>query len=283
MLWPEAGFTKGQVIDYYARIAEAILPHLRDRPLTLKRYPNGVAESYFYEKRCPRHRPDWVETVPIWSGRNEGEIDYCLCNDRATLIWLAQLAALELHPSLSLADEIERPTVLAFDLDPGAPADILDCCGIALRLRELFAGLELECFPKTSGSKGLQVYVPLNSNVTYEETKPFARAVAQALERAKPDLVVSRMAKNLRKGKVLVDWSQNDQHKTTVCVYSLRAKERPTVSTPIAWKEVEEAAEREDRELLSFEADEVLKRVEKQGDLFAPVLELRQELPESAG
>jgi len=282
-LWPEAGFTKGQVIDYYARIAEAILPHLRDRPLTLKRYPNGVAESYFYEKRCPRHRPDWVETVPIWSGRNEGEIDYCLCNDRATLIWLAQLAALELHPSLSLADEIERPTVLAFDLDPGAPADILDCCGIALRLRELFAGLELECFPKTSGSKGLQVYVPLNSNVTYEETKPFARAVAQALERAKPDLVVSRMAKNLRKGKVLVDWSQNDQHKTTVCVYSLRAKERPTVSTPIAWKEVEEAAEREDRELLSFEADEVLKRVEKQGDLFAPVLELRQELPESAG
>ncbi len=267
MLWPEAGFTKGQVIDYYARIAEAILPHLRDRPLTLKRYPNGVAESYFYEKRCPRHRPDWVETVPIWSGRNEGEIDYCLCNDRATLIWLAQLAALELHPSLSLADEIERPTVLAFDLDPGAPADILDCCGIALRLRELFAGLELECFPKTSGSKGLQVYVPLNSNVTYEETKPFARAVAQALERAKPDLVVSRMAKNLRKGKVLVDWSQNDQHKTTVCVYSLRAKERPTVSTPIAWKEVEEAAEREDRELLSFEADEVLKRVEKQGDL----------------
>jgi len=283
VLWPEAGFTKGQVIDYYARIAEAILPHLRDRPLTLKRYPNGVAESYFYEKRCPRHRPDWVETVPIWSGRNEGEIDYCLCNDRATLIWLAQLAALELHPSLSLADEIERPTVLAFDLDPGAPADILDCCGIALRLRELFAGLELECFPKTSGSKGLQVYVPLNSNVTYEETKPFARAVAQALERAKPDLVVSRMAKNLRKGKVLVDWSQNDQHKTTVCVYSLRAKERPTVSTPIAWKEVEEAAEREDRELLSFEADEVLKRVEKQGDLFAPVLELRQELPESAG
>jgi len=282
-LWPEAGFTKGQVIDYYARIAEAILPHLRDRPLTLKRYPNGVAESYFYEKRCPRHRPDWVETVPIWSGRNEGEIDYCLCTDRATLIWLAQLAALELHPSLSLADEIERPTVLAFDLDPGAPADILDCCGIALRLRELFAGLELECFPKTSGSKGLQVYVPLNSNVTYEETKPFARAVAQALERAKPDLVVSRMAKNLRKGKVLVDWSQNDQHKTTVCVYSLRAKERPTVSTPIAWKEVEEAAEREDRELLSFEADEVLKRVEKQGDLFAPVLELRQELPESAG
>ncbi len=224
MLWPESGFTKGQVIDYYARLAETILPHLRDRPLTLKRYPNGVEASFFYEKRCPGHRPEWVQTAPVWSGRNEGEIDYCLCNDRATLIWMAQLAALELHPSLSLAEQIERPTVLAFDLDPGAPADILDCCRVALRLREMFAGLDLECFPKTSGSKGLQVYVPLNGELTYERTKPFAHAVAQALERAEPERVVSRMAKKLRKGKVLVDWSQNDQHKTTVAVYSLRAK-----------------------------------------------------------
>jgi bifunctional non-homologous end joining protein LigD len=280
VLWPRTGFTKGEVIDYYARIADAILPHLRARPLTLKRYPNGVEEGFFYEKRCPGHRPDWVHTVPIWSGRNEGEIDYCLCNDRATLIWLAQLAALELHPSLSLADEHKRPTVLAFDLDPGPPADILDCCRVAARLRDLFRGLRLECFPKTSGSKGLQVYVPLNSETSYDESKPFAHAVAQALERAESDLVVSRMAKNLRKGKVLVDWSQNDEHKTTVCVYSLRAKERPTVSTPVSWEEVEEASERNDRDVLTFEAGDVLERVEEHGDLFAPVLELRQELPD---
>lgn len=281
MLWPETGFTKGETIDYYARVADAILPHLRGRPLTLKRYPNGVAEKSFYEKRCPKHRPDWVRTAPIYSGRNEGDIDYCVCDDRATLIWVAQLAALELHPSLSLAKDIERPTVLAFDLDPGAPAGILECCTVGLRLRELFEGLGLESFPKTSGSKGLQVYVPLNTKVTYDETKPFAHAVAQALERSDPDHVVSRMAKNLRKGKVFVDWSQNDQHKTTVSVYSLRAKERPTGSTPVEWKEVERALKREDPDLLRFDAGDVLKRIDKQGDLFAPVAELKQKLPES--
>ena len=280
MLWPETGFTKGETIDYYARIADAILPHLRSRPLTLKRYPNGVAEKFFYEKRCPKHRPDWVRTAPIWSGRNEGDIDYCVCDDRATLIWVAQLAALELHPSLSLAKDIERPTVLAFDLDPGAPAAMLECCRVGLRLRKLFDGLGLESFPKTSGSKGLQVYVPLNTKVTYDETKPFAHAVAQALERSDPDHVVSRMAKNLRKGKVFVDWSQNDQHKTTVAVYSLRAKERPTVSTPLEWKEVERALKRDDPDLLSFEAGDVLKRVKRSGDLFEPVLKLKQKLPD---
>jgi bifunctional non-homologous end joining protein LigD len=279
VLWPAAGFTKAGVIDYYARVADAILPHLRDRPLTLKRYPDGVEAQSFYEKRCPKHRPDWVATAPVWSGRNEGDIDYCLCNDRATLIWMAQLAALELHPSLSLADEIERPTVLAFDLDPGEPAGILECCRVGLRLRELLGELDLECVPKTSGSKGLQVYVPLNVGVTYEETKPFAHAVAQTLERAEPDLVVSRMTKKLRKGKVFVDWSQNDQHKTTVAVYSLRARERPTVSTPVEWDEVERAAQEEDPDALRFEASDVLERVEERGELFAPVLELRQELP----
>jgi bifunctional non-homologous end joining protein LigD len=282
VFWPSNGFTKGQVIDYYARLADTLVPHLRDRPLTLKRYPNGVEDKSFYEKRCPGHRPKWVATAPVWSGRNEGDIDYCLCNEKATLIWMAQLAALELHPSLSLADEIERPTVLAFDLDPGAPADILDCSRVALRLRELFEGLGLQSFPKTSGSKGLQVYVPLNSDITYERTKPFAHAVARALERAEPKLVVSRMAKKLRKGKVFVDWSQNDQHKTTVAVYSLRAKERPTASTPVEWDEVAGALEREDPEALSFEAAEVIERIEKRGDLFAPVLELSQELPEGA-
>jgi len=280
VLWPETGFTKGETIDYYARIADAILPHLRSRPLTLKRYPNGVAEKFFYEKRCPKHRPDWVRTAPIWSGRNEGDIDYCVCDDRATLIWVAQLAALELHPSLSLAKDIERPTVLAFDLDPGAPAAMLECCRVGLRLRELFDGLGLESFPKTSGSKGLQVYVPLNTKVTYDETKPFAHAVAQALERSDPDHIVSRMAKNLRKGKVFVDWSQNDQHKTTVAVYSLRAKERPTVSTPLEWKEVERALKRDDPDLLSFEAGDVLKRVKRSVARFEPVLKLKQKLPD---
>jgi bifunctional non-homologous end joining protein LigD len=283
VLWPKGGFTKGEMIDYYARVAGAILPHLRDRPLTLRRYPNGVEANSFFEKRCPSHRPDWVQTAPVWSGQNEGDIDYCLCNDRATLIWMAQLAAIELHPSLSLAQAIERPTVLAFDLDPGEPADILDCCRVAFRLRDLFAGFELECFPKTSGSKGLQVYLPLNGEVTYEQTKPFAHAVAQTLERAEPDRVVSRMAKKLRKGKVLVDWSQNDRAKTTVAVYSLRARERPTVSTPLEWEEVERAAEREDPGALSFEPSEVLDRVEERGDLFASVLELEQELPGDLG
>ncbi len=279
MLWPETGFTKGEMIDYYARVADALLPHLRGRPLTLKRYPNGVADKFFYEKRCPKHRPDWVATAPIWSGRNEGEIDYCVCDDRATLIWVAQLASLELHPSLSLAKDAERPTVLAFDLDPGPPAGILECCTVGLRLRDLFGDLGLESFPKTSGSKGLQVYVPLNTKATYDDTKPFAHAVAQVLERADPDLVVSRMAKKLRKGKVLVDWSQNDEHKTTVAVYSLRAKERPTASTPVEWKEVERAAKREEPDSLRFEARDVLKRVDHRGDLFAPVAELKQRLP----
>ena len=280
MLWPAAGFTKAGVIDYYARVADAILPHLRDRPLTLKRYPNGVEAQSFYEKRCPSHRPDWVATAPVWSGRNEGDIDYCLCNERATLIWMAQLAALELHPSLSLADEIERPTVLAFDLDPGEPAGILECCRVGLRLRELLGELDLECVPKTSGSKGLQVYVPLNAEITYERTKPFAHAVAQTLERAEPDLVVSRMAKKLRRNKVFVDWSQNDQHKTTVAVYSLRARERPTVSTPLAWDEVESASRQEDPDALRFEASDVLERVEEHGDLYADSLAGDQDLPE---
>jgi bifunctional non-homologous end joining protein LigD len=280
VLWPKTGFTKGEMIDYYARVADVVLPHLRGRPLTLKRYPNGVAEKFFYEKRCPRHRPDWVHTVPIYSGRNEGDIDFCVCDDRATLIWVAQLASLELHPSLSHAKDIERPTVLAFDLDPGAPADIIQCCEIGLRLRDMFENLGLQSFPKTSGSKGLQVYVPLNRKVSYAETKSFAHAVAQAMERSDPDLVVSRMKKDLRKGKVLVDWSQNDEHKTTVAVYSLRAKERPTVSTPVEWKEIERALKREDPDALTFEAKDVLKRVEKRGDLFAPVAELKQKLPE---
>jgi len=267
------------VIDYYARIGPALLPHLAGRPLTLKRYPNGVDAGHFYEKRCPEHRPEWVNTAQVWSGRDGGEIGFCVCDDLPTLIWVAQLASLELHPSLSRAERMESPTVLAFDLDPGEPATIVECARIGLRLRELFADLGVECFPKSSGSKGLQVYLPLNSGLTYEVTKPYAQAIAQLLERMHPDEVTSRMTKRLRKGKVFVDWSQNTESKTTVAVYSLRARERPTVSAPLDWEEVERIAEDEDRDLPMFEAGEMLERVTDRGDLFSPVLELEQELP----
>ena len=283
VLYPKAGFTKAEVIDYYARVADALLPHLSGRPLTLKRYPEGVEGQFFYEKRCPGHRPDWVATAPVWVDRRAGEIDFCVCEDRATLIWLAQLASLELHPSLALARHLERPTVLAFDLDPGPPADVVDCAAVALRLRDLFADLGAECFAKTSGSKGMQVYLPLNRPLTYEETKPYAQAIARLLEKQSPDRVVSRMAKELRGGRVFVDWSQNHRKKTTVAVYSLRAKARPTVSTPLEWSEVEATAESGDPDELVFDSAAVLERVDRHGDLFAPVLELEQALPLDTG
>ncbi len=280
VLYPQAGFSKGEVVDYYAKVAPALVPHLQGRPLTLRRFPEGVDDTgaAFFEKRCPKHRPEWVKTAPV---PVEGDtIDFCLCEDLPTLVWMAQLAAIELHPSLSLAKDLERPTVLVFDLDPGPPADVLDCCRVALRLRDLFGHFEVECFPKTSGSKGLQVYVPLNTAASYEETKPLAKAIAQLLEKQTPDQVVSKMKKADRKGKVFVDWSQNHSRKTTIAVYSLRARERPTVSTPMTWEEVEGALDRDDRECLVFEAGEVLERVERHGDLFVPVLELQQKLPE---
>jgi bifunctional non-homologous end joining protein LigD len=279
VMYPSTGLTKGEVIDYYARIAPTIIPHLRGRPLTLKRYPEGAEAGHFFEKRCPKHRPEWVATASIWSEREDGEIEFCVCNDKPTLVWMAQLAALELHPSLSLARHMERPTVLAFDLDPGEPANVIDCARVALRVRSLFGELGVECFPKTSGGKGLQVYVPLNGRTTYATTKPYANAVAQLLERMHPDEIVSRMTKKLRKGKVFVDWSQNTESKTTVAVYSLRARARPTVSTPLEWDEVEAAAESGDPEPIRFEAPQVIERVEERGDLFAPVLELKQRLP----
>jgi bifunctional non-homologous end joining protein LigD len=271
VMYPEVGFTKGQLIDYYTRVAPAVLPHLRDRPLTLKRYPNGVEGQHFYEKRCPSHAPDWVRSEEA-SG-----INFCVCDDLPTLVWLANLADLELHPSLSLVDDILRPTVMAFDLDPGPPAGLAECCEVALILREALVRIGLESFAKTSGSKGIQVYVPLNvDGVDYDGgTKPLSKALARHLEGEHPKLIVSTQKKELRRGKVLIDWSQNDEHKTTVCVYSLRARERPTVSTPLDWAEVEAG----DPDALVFEADDVLARVEERGDLFAPVVELRQELP----
>ncbi len=283
VLYPAVGFTKAQVIDYFVRIAPVLLPHLKGRPLTMKRYPSGVDAPFFYEKNCPSHRPEWVKTAPVWSDGNNRFMDYCLAEDVSTLVWTANLADLELHTSLSLAKEMPRPTMMVFDLDPGAPADAVQCCQVAVWLRTLLDKLGLQAFPKTSGSKGVQVYVPLNAKVTYVDTKPLAHSIARILEEEHHDLVVSDMKKALRVGKILVDWSQNDQHKTTVCVYSLRAKDRPTVSTPITWEEVEKTLKSGKAEQLAFDSDQVLKRVEKFGDLFAPVLTLKQKLPQVAG
>jgi bifunctional non-homologous end joining protein LigD len=280
VLYPAAAFTKKDVIDYYVRIAPAIIPHLAGRALTRKRYPDGVEGEPFFEKNAPMHRPDWVKTAPIWSGRNRRTIHYVLADDLATLVWLANLAALELHPSLALAKDITCPTEMVFDLDPGPPANIVECCQVGLWLREIFEHFGLKSFPKTSGSKGLQIYIPLNTPTTYDATKLFAHALAQVLEQEHPAQVVSEMKKQVRTGKVFVDWSQNDEHKTTVAVYSLRARERPTVSTPVTWQEVERALKKKDASLLVFEASQTVARFEKLGDLFEPVLELKQQLPD---
>lgn len=278
VLYPKAGFTKGDVINYYVQVSSVLLPHLKNRPITLKRYPNGVDAGFFYEKECPSHRPGWIKTTKV--GRSKGgDINYCMINDLPALVWTANLANLELHTFLHKAPAINRPTALAFDLDPGPPADIVLCCRVALLLKSMFDALKLQSFAKTSGSKGLQVYVPLNTPVIYEKTKPFSHAVAQLLERQLPDLVVSNMLKSIRGGKVLVDWSQNDDHKTTINVYSLRAKEHPNVSTPVEWSEVEKTWKKKSAKSLSFEPADVLKRVEKFGDLFEPVLKLKQKLP----
>jgi bifunctional non-homologous end joining protein LigD len=275
VLYPEAGFAKGHVIDYYTRVSPALLPHLRGRALTLKRYPNGVNGGHFYEKQCPSHRPEWVETSLI------GDINFCMANDLPTLVWLANLADLELHTSLALADDYRTPTVIAFDLDPGPPATIVECAEVALELRMIFEHLNMQAFPKTSGSKGMQVYVPLNTPTSYDVTRPFARGLAELLERRRPELVVSEMKKSVRGGKVFVDWSQNTSFKTTVNVYSLRALPRPTASTPLTWEEVEAVTESRDPDDLVFTSADVLERVAERGDLFKGVLELRQTLPES--
>lgn len=282
VLYPKVGFTKSQVIDYYIRIAPVLLPHLKNRPITLKRYPDGVEGFFFYEKQCPPHRPKWVRTTTVPSlRREEKRIDYCVIDDLPALVWAANLADLELHTFLHRAPAITRPTALAFDLDPGPPADMVLCCQVGLWLKEALDAMGLECIAKTSGSKGLQVYVPLNTATNYEKTKAFAHALAERLEREHPGVVVSRMQKALRTGKVLIDWSQNDEHKTTVNVYSLRAKPEPTVSTPVTWEEVERCLKRKAAGELSFLSDEVLRRVEKQGDLFEAALKLKQRLPAS--
>ena len=275
VLYPEVPFTKAEVIDYYARIAPVLVPHVAERCMTLRRWPDGVEGQSFFNKRCPSHRPDWVG-VSIGPGDRDGDINYCRIDEPATLVWTANLAAIELHAPMAKADDLDSPTIAVFDLDPGPPAAMAACCQVALDLREILESVDLEAFPKTSGSKGLQVYVPLNRPHTHDHASSFALAAGQLLARRLPDLVLVEMTRSLRTGKVFVDWSQNSHHKTTIAVYSLRAGPRPTVSTPLSWDEVAAGAEGEP---LSFEADEVLARVAEHGDLFAPVAHLEQQLP----
>jgi bifunctional non-homologous end joining protein LigD len=279
VVFPRTGTTKGELLAYYVSIGEVMLSHLRERLLHMHRYPEGVEGPRFWQKGCPEHRPEWMPTVPVWS-RDKGEhIDYCVVNELAALLWAVNIGSIELHTSLHLRGALDRPTVIAFDLDPGPGTSVLHCCEVALRIRELFDGMGIAAYPKTSGSKGLQVYIPLNSEVGYAYTKLASRRIAEHLEATAPDLVVSRIARSARAGRVLVDWSQNTEHKSMVCVYSVRAKERPTVSTPVQWDEVVGALDAGDAAALTFEMGAVLERVREHGDLFAPVLSLRQELP----
>ncbi|MBS1891093.1 MAG: non-homologous end-joining DNA ligase [Actinobacteria bacterium] len=280
VLYPAVGFTKGDLIDAYADFAEVLLPHLRGRPVTLKRYPDGVDGKFFYEKRSPKHRPDWVATARIWSESHKAEIDYTLIEDLPTLVWSANLANIELHTSLARVGNLDRPDSMVFDLDPGAPADVVDCARVALRLRAFFAQLGLDSYAKTSGSKGIHLHVPLGGTATFDESRPFAKAVAETFAARFPDEVVSRQAKTSRTGRVLIDWSQNDRHKTTACVYSIRARERPTASTPLEWEEVEAAAESGDADSLVFTVDDLRARIAAKGDLYAPLLSQKQNLPD---
>jgi bifunctional non-homologous end joining protein LigD len=278
VLYPATGFTKGDVINYYLHIAPVLLPHLKERALTMKRYPDGVEKFFFYEKHCPAHRPKWLRTVQVASKRNQGDIPYCVIDSLPALVWAANLADLELHVSLARARALQRPTALVFDLDPGEGTTLLDCGRVALEIRRRLDAAGLQCFPKTSGSKGLQVYAPLNTAVTFDRTKEVARALAESLAADFPDTIVANMRKELRKKKVFIDWSQNDDHKTTVCAYSLRGTPRPSVSTPVAWKEIEAALKKKKTDLLRFGPEDVLERVKRQGDLFEPVLTLKQRL-----
>lgn len=279
VLYPEAGFTKGDVVRYYIDVAPVLLPHLKDRALTMKRYPDGVGKFFFYEKNCPTYRPKWVSTAPVFSHGRGATMNYCLANNLASLVWMANLADLELHTSLAHKSKLDRPTTMVFDLDPGEGTNALQCAQVAFWLKEKFAALKLEAFPKTSGSKGVQVYVPLNTAATFAATKALARQLGDTLVAEHPDTVVTKMSKALRKNKVLIDWSQNDAYKTTVSVYSLRATSRPQVSTPLTWKELKKLWQGGDADAFRFSPAQVLARIKKHGDLFAPVLSLKQKLP----
>ncbi len=278
-LYPAHGFTKAQVLEYYGRIAGFIIPHLQDRALTLKRYPDGVEKDFFYEKRCPAHHPDWAKTAEVRGDHGE-QITACLVNDPETLIWVANLASLELHVPLARTVSPETPDAMVFDLDPGEGANILDCARVALILRELLSRLQLASYPKTSGQKGLHLFVPLNRpETTFEDTRQFTRAVAVIMEKNYPDLVTARMAKESRRGKVFINWSQNDPAKTMICVYSLRAREKPLVSFPLAWDELKRLAGEGDPERFQVTPAEALSRAETMGDLFRDVLVKEQKLP----
>ena len=277
-LYPAYGFTKAHVLDYYSRAGRFILPYLKDRALTLKRYPEGVDRDYFFEKRCPVHRPSWVPTAKVFHG--DDPMTVCLVNNLDTLIWVGNLASLELHVPLARVSSPETPDSMVFDLDPGDGADILDCARVAMMLRDMLSGLELSGCVKTSGKKGLHVYVPLNrKGITFEDTKKFTKAAAKVLEKSSPDLVTSAMAKELRKNKVFINWSQNDSSKTMICVYSLRAGERPTVSFPLSWEELEELTKAGSPGSFEVLHSEALTRLERQGDLFRDVMSMEQKLP----
>lgn len=274
------GDTKGDMLAFYASIAPTILPYLKNRPLTLKRYPDGVTGEPFYEKNAPMHTPDWVKRVAVPRSEGVGEVSYILCNDVATLLWACNLGDIEKHVFLAKTPKLDRPTSVVFDLDPGDGADILDCGEVALRLKEVFDSLKLKSFVKVSGSKGLHLTVPLNTPVTYEKTQPFAKTIAELMAQQMPDKVVSAMAKNLRRNKVLIDWSQNSEHKTTVCVYAMRAKhEEPFISAPVTWAELTQAVKKKKPKSLFFTPAATLKRIKLKGDLFAPVLKLKQKIP----
>ena len=276
VLYP-SGFTKAEVVDYYARIASSIIPHLAGRCITFRRYPDGTDQDGFFEKRCPAHRPDWV-SVALGPGDRRGGIEYCRVEEPAAVVWAANLAAIELHAPMALATDLNTPRTLVFDFDPGPTTSIVECCEVAMGVRTVLDSVGLQGWCKTSGSKGLQLYVPLNSSgVTHEATADFALAVGQVMERRMPGRVTTVMTKAERPGKVFVDWSQNAHHKTTIAPYSLRARHDPTVSTPVSWDEVERCASAGVD--LRFEAPDVLERVEEFGELFAPVLTLQQLLP----
>jgi bifunctional non-homologous end joining protein LigD len=278
-LYPSYGFTKAHVLNYYRLVSPFILPHLRDRALTLKRYPNGVAEEYFFEKRCPAHRPSWVATAEI--PRDDGEqMTVCLVNDLDTLMWVENLASLELHVPLARTGFPGRPDAVVFDLDPGDGADIMDCLRVALILRDLLSSLKLSCLPKTSGMKGLHVFVPLNHEKTsFDDTKKFSKSVASVLERNYPGLITAKMAREQRRKKVFINWSQNDSSKTMVCVYSLRAGEKPTVSFPLTWIELEKLSSKGNPDKVQVLHSEAVSRLQKSGDLFGEMFIKKQRLP----
>ena len=276
VLYP-SGFTKAEVVDYHARIAPWIIPHLAGRCITFRRFPDGTDRDGFFEKRCPAHRPEWVH-VALGPGDRRGGIEYCRIEEPAAMVWAANLAAIELHAPMALAADLDNPRALVFDFDPGPKTSIVECCEVAIGVRDVLESVGLEGWCKTSGSKGLQLYVPLNTpDVTHDATADFALAVGQVMERQMPGRVTTIMAKAERPGKIFVDWSQNAHHKTTIAPYSLRARHDPTVSTPVSWDEVERCVA--DGVELRFEAADVLERVGELGDLFAPVLTLEQRLP----